>query len=114
MPFDNTPTEITVDTPASLLIEAGIKLIAKRKHWCRGTAVKYRLSGDVAFCAWGATRASSVDGELSYEFAQANDALNAAARKRYYQDIADLNDHATHAMVLAAMHDAAAIARGKL
>lgn len=116
MPFDNTPTEITVDTPASLLIEAGIKLIAKPEHWCRGAAHMVLPSGVDAYCIWGAVRAAGKDAEWTDGFCQAQSALNTVAHIHYHRDIGRLNDdpRTTHARALEVMRDAAEIARGKL
>lgn len=118
MPFDNTPTEITVDTPASLAIEAGIKLIEQPEHWCRGAPMMFLLGGGVAYCAWGAVR-ESMDRKVApvraFGLGPAEEALEAAAKRYYYKNIADLNDDptTTHAMVLQVMREAAELARSK-
>ncbi len=125
MPFDNTPTEIIVDTPTSLILEAAITLIERPGCWCRGVHSAYLSDGMVAYCALGAAREAwaaagpASNGESAEEWAvdlfQADHALNAAARVRGYADVADLNDDpsTTHAMVLEVMREAVEIARGK-
>lgn len=128
MPFDNTSTETTVDTPASLMLEAAIRLIEQPKHWCQGMPEVFR-DDDVAYCAWGATRQACAwnagrpasdgewaanNGEWTDRFFQAVYALNAVARRHSYRDISYLNDNArtTHAMMLEVMREAVEYARG--
>jgi hypothetical protein len=110
MPFDNTPAEI--DTPASRLIEAAIRLIEQPEHWGRGASSIERPTG-VAYCAWGAVR-EAADRMGAYGFLPAETALEAAAKARGYWCTTAMNDHArtTHATVLEVMREAAEIARG--
>ncbi len=114
MPFDSTPTEITVDTPASLMLEAAIRLIEQPKHWCRGIAEEIIPGGGRAYCAWGAVR-EATGSKWADGFRDSCDALNLVAARYGYANIAYLNDdaHTTHAMVLEVMREAAEYARDK-
>lgn len=103
MPFDAAPPTTRIDTPASLLIAAGMARIADPKRWCKNPDSADAFSGNGPTCIGIALQLVGANSEAWH-------AIEAAIVNRGFNvhGLVAFNDHpaTTHADVLALMEEA--------